>query len=61
MSSDFRLVGLLNPLDCPHHLRADDFSVPYRFALQWNPDKRDGSGVGKFVSRIESAAYPADL
>jgi len=30
-------------------------------AVQWNPDKSHGSGVGEFVPRIESPAYPADL
>lgn len=27
---DLRLAGLLNPLDSPHHMRADDVSVTYR-------------------------------
>lgn len=33
ISVDFKFVGLLNPLDCPHHMRSDDFRLPYREAV----------------------------
>lgn len=40
------LPGLLNPLDCPHHMRIDD-NVPYREGVTLN---RPVKGGGSFVN-----------
>ncbi|EJW75865.1 D2Wsu81e protein [Wuchereria bancrofti] len=35
---------ILNPLDCPHHLRASDLSVPYREGVVLNKPIKAGRG-----------------
>lgn len=36
--------GILNPLDCPHHLRASDLSVPYREGIVLDKPVKAGRG-----------------
>lgn len=46
---DLQLVGLLNPLDCPHHMRIDD-EFKYREGVVLNrPPKTKGKG-GSYVN-----------
>eukprot|EP00752_Nemacystus_decipiens_P003696 g3406.t1 len=46
MHSSLRLAGLLNPLDAPHHMRADDL-CPFREGVVL--DKTIKKGAGSFV------------
>ena len=46
MHSSLRLAGLLNPLDAPHHMRADD-ECPFREGVVL--DKAVKKGAGSFV------------
>ncbi|KRX68828.1 Uncharacterized protein T09_10426, partial [Trichinella sp. T9] len=44
LCSDFKYVGLLNPLDCFHHFRMDEVEIPYREAVVVNKPVKDGRG-----------------
>lgn len=46
MHSSLRLAGLLNPLDAPHHMRADDL-CPFREGVVL--DRTIKKGAGSFV------------
>ncbi|CAN0518176.1 unnamed protein product, partial [Ectocarpus sp. 8 AP-2014] len=46
MHSSLRLAGLLNPLDAPHHMRADD-ACPFREGVVL--DRTIKKGAGSFV------------
>lgn len=46
MHSSLRLAGLLNPLDAPHHMRADDV-CPFREGVVL--DRTVKKGAGSFV------------
>uniref|UniRef100_A0A0N5ADZ2 Methyltransferase C9orf114 homolog n=1 Tax=Syphacia muris TaxID=451379 RepID=A0A0N5ADZ2_9BILA len=37
-------AGVLNPLDCPHHLRANDLSIPYRDGIILDKPVKSGRG-----------------
>lgn len=37
-------LGLLNPLDCTHHMRADDLSLPYREGVVLEKPVKAGRG-----------------
>ncbi|VDM95518.1 unnamed protein product [Thelazia callipaeda] len=39
-----RFAGILNPLDCPHHLRASDLSIPYREGVVLDKPAKAGCG-----------------
>lgn len=41
---DEMILGVLNPLDCPHHLRASDLSVPYREGIVLEKPVKKGRG-----------------
>ncbi|VDP38106.1 unnamed protein product [Soboliphyme baturini] len=47
LQKDLRYAGLLNPLDCFHHFRVTDLSVPYREGVVL--DKSVKAGRGSFV------------
>ncbi|XP_022099118.1 putative methyltransferase C9orf114 isoform X2 [Acanthaster planci] len=47
MHKDLKYAGLLNPLDCPHHLRVDE-ACPYREGVVL--DRAAGQGKGSFVN-----------
>ena len=40
----FPVSGLLNPLDCPHHMRIDDCEIPYREGVVLNRPAKPGKG-----------------
>ncbi|KRY01437.1 Uncharacterized protein T4E_11349, partial [Trichinella pseudospiralis] len=44
LCSDFKYVGLLNPLDCFHHFRMDEVEIPYREAVVVNKPVKNGRG-----------------
>lgn len=46
MHSSLRLAGLLNPLDAPHHMRAED-ECPFREGVVL--DRTVKKGAGSFV------------
>ncbi|PIK57856.1 hypothetical protein BSL78_05239 [Apostichopus japonicus] len=45
MHQDLKYAGLLNPLDCPHHLRADQKSPSGGMVSNYTPSKKKGSCV----------------
>ncbi|XP_038045984.1 putative methyltransferase C9orf114 homolog [Patiria miniata] len=47
MHNDLKFAGLLNPLDCPHHLRIDE-ACPYREGVVL--DRAVGQGKGSIVN-----------
>uniref|UniRef100_A0A915PBD8 Uncharacterized protein n=1 Tax=Setaria digitata TaxID=48799 RepID=A0A915PBD8_9BILA len=44
LQKTLKYAGVLNPLDCPHHLRASDLSVPYREGVVLDKPVRTGRG-----------------
>ncbi|EJD75089.1 deoxyribose-phosphate aldolase [Loa loa] len=44
LQKTLRYAGILNPLDCPHHLRASDLSVPYREGVVLDKPVKAGRG-----------------
>uniref|UniRef100_A0AC35UD16 Methyltransferase C9orf114 n=1 Tax=Rhabditophanes sp. KR3021 TaxID=114890 RepID=A0AC35UD16_9BILA len=44
MQKPLKFAGLMNPLDGKHHLRAEDFSLPYREAVILKEPKKEGKG-----------------
>uniref|UniRef100_A0A915CS80 Uncharacterized protein n=1 Tax=Ditylenchus dipsaci TaxID=166011 RepID=A0A915CS80_9BILA len=45
MQKPLKYAGLLNPLDAMHHLRADNFDIPYREGVILNLPKKKGQGL----------------
>uniref|UniRef100_A0A0R3RWM1 Methyltransferase C9orf114 homolog n=1 Tax=Elaeophora elaphi TaxID=1147741 RepID=A0A0R3RWM1_9BILA len=44
LQKTLKYAGILNPLDCPHHLRASDLSVPYREGVVLDKPLKAGRG-----------------
>ncbi|KAK6101196.1 putative RNA methyltransferase family protein [Brugia pahangi] len=44
LQKTLKYAGILNPLDCPHHLRASDLSVPYREGVVLDKPIKAGRG-----------------
>lgn len=44
LQKTLKYAGVLNPLDCPHHLRASDLSVPYREGIVLEKPVKKGRG-----------------
>ncbi|VDK67908.1 unnamed protein product [Litomosoides sigmodontis] len=44
LQKTLKYAGILNPLDCPHHLRASDLSVPYREGVVLDKPVKAGRG-----------------
>ena len=42
-SPALRFAGLMNPIDCPHHLRVDEWGA-YREGVVINRPSKDGKG-----------------
>ena len=42
-ATSWSVAGVLNPLDCPHHVRADQYS-PYREGVVLDKPVREGKG-----------------
>ena len=47
--ADLRLVGLLNPLDCPHHMRIDD-QAKYREGVVLDRPTKSKAQGGSYVN-----------
>uniref|UniRef100_A0A915HMR4 Uncharacterized protein n=1 Tax=Romanomermis culicivorax TaxID=13658 RepID=A0A915HMR4_ROMCU len=45
LHKDLQYAGLLNPLDCLHHFRSDDLSVPYREGVVVDKPTKSGTGA----------------
>ncbi|KAF1790513.1 Alpha/beta knot methyltransferase [Phytophthora cactorum] len=61
MHSDLSCAGLLNPLDCPHHLRAQEWSVYREGVVTDRPLKdKEGSHVYVVVGKLVSSAEPRE-
>ncbi|KAM3723837.1 putative methyltransferase C9orf114 [Dirofilaria immitis] len=44
LQKTLKYAGILNPLDCPHHLRISDLSVPYREGIVLDKPVKSGHG-----------------
>uniref|UniRef100_A0A8R1Y2A5 Uncharacterized protein n=2 Tax=Onchocerca TaxID=6281 RepID=A0A8R1Y2A5_ONCVO len=44
LQKTLKYAGILNPLDCPHHLRASDLSIPYREGIVLDKPVKTGHG-----------------
>lgn len=49
LQKDLQFAGLLNPLDCQHHLKIKDLHVAYREAVVLDKQSQDENSNGSFV------------
>lgn len=57
---DLRNAGLLNPLDTPHHMRADN-PAPYREGVIVKRPCPNGSYVNVGIYKVRGTLDPADV
>ena len=49
IQKDLEYAGLLNPLDCIHHLKSHELSLPYREGIVLNKPIKDKANNGSFI------------
>lgn len=57
--ADLRLVGVLNPLDCPHHMRIDDQAKYREGVVLDRPTKSKAQGGSYVNAGMRQASTPS--